>query len=222
MTGSSSKNVSYTDVRNYTEGKMLTWKNEYLDKYKILIERYAENKKENYWGIDFKSGKAGFSIGEEDKVDPPKELENLYDNSEAIISIHHTHPDERALSHPDLMLLMRPGVDEIWAYTPDFGIYGAKLQDKDNRNKYEEALGFIFSQNEYLFSRYIENVCRRTIEVNKDDYDILLPIARLMALENSGLILSNIRISDKIRRINNFLFVMDLLHRWLSEEIQKL
>lgn len=198
---------------------MLLWTKEYIEKSIILIGKYENDKNEHYWGKDCRSGVSDFAVGTANSVNPPEALEQLYDNPESLISIHHTHPDERALGYNDLDLLFKPGVDEIWAYTPDFGVYGAKLNDQANPDEVREKLDNTFALTKGMFEDYTLSVLSQAIQISQSDFDLLFPCSRMLALEHLGLIEAHIRVSNKLRQKCNFFLTSRMLRDWIEKNI---
>ncbi|WP_086634154.1 hypothetical protein [Gluconobacter sp. DsW_058] len=198
---------------------MLLWKKDYIEKSMILIEKYENDKNEHYWGKDYTSEVSGFAVGTANSVNPPEALEKLYDNPASLISIHHTHPDERALGYNDLELLLKLGVCEIWAYTPDFGVYGAKLNDHANPAEVREKLDKTFPLTNGMFEDYVASLLSRAFQISESDFDLLFPCSRMLAFESLGLIEAHIRVSNNLRQKCNFFNTSQMLCEWIKKSI---
>lgn len=92
-----------------------------------LIKAHKASGVESYWAVDAQ-GEIYQNSGNATVVRALPDLERRYDDPAAAVVYHHSHPDERALSPSDLQLIGKPGVQEIWAHTPDHIAYGAGLK----------------------------------------------------------------------------------------------
>jgi hypothetical protein len=107
-----------------------------------LISLQAATGLEHCWAIDG-SGRVFRLTGTANGVFAPPALMTLYQTPGAGVRYHHSHPDERALSPSDLALIGNPGVDEIWAHTPDGGAVGAAVMTGVSKARYLNQLQLI-------------------------------------------------------------------------------
>lgn len=88
-------------------------------------------------------GKTYQAGGTATSVTAPADLEARYDQADAGIVYHHSHPDERALSPSDLDLIARVGVTTIWAHAPSGASYGARLREGIDKTRYADTLAHL-------------------------------------------------------------------------------
>lgn len=107
-----------------------------------LIKQQAATGLEHCWAIDA-SGTVFTLTGTANSVVASPALMTLYQTPGAGVRYHHSHPDERALSPSDLELIGKPGVNEIWAHTPDGGAIGAAVMAGVPKARYQHQLQLI-------------------------------------------------------------------------------
>jgi hypothetical protein len=167
-----------------------------------LRKKQNKHKLEHYWAYD---GRRVFKKrGEADHVVASPRLEARYDNPKSRVCYHHSHPDERGLSPSDLDLIKRPGVQEIWAHTPENGAYGACLPDGMDKTRYEQAVAQAEgARDPDQFQPWCANHLNpalNAISLSEQDFEDLCDLAATEALEQKGWIQAYIQLSDSTRR----------------------
>lgn len=173
---------------------MLDFNSSYREVAVKLIAAHRTAGVEHYWAED-SAGRVYQKVGCATVVYADPDLEKRYDELDANVVYHHSHPDERALSPSDLELIGRVGVKQIWAHSPQGAAYGAELKEGICKHAYLQALqslgGFILPE----LIKYPQGNC-----LTIDQFEKLRDIAIMTALERRGWIFIHAQLSDAIRR----------------------